>query len=113
MLETVKCIFWPVLFIGSLATVGAQTLDTGILGTESDPQGAALSGASVRITNAAQGVSRTVLTTADGNYEVRYLVPGQYNVEVQATGFRPERRTGITIQVNQQARINFSMQLGS
>ncbi len=101
------------LVIAYVASAGAQTLDTEILGTVTDPQGAGVAGAMVRITNEAQGVARTVQTAPEGNYEVRYLVPGTYNVDVQANGFRAERRSGIILQVNQQARINFSLQLGS
>jgi hypothetical protein len=90
----------------------SQTLDTGILGTVSDPQGASISGAEVTISNPATGVSRGVKTGSDGKYEVRYLVPGDYTVAAQASGFRTERRTGVTIQINQQARIYFAMQIG-
>lgn len=96
----------------ALLPAAAQTLDTGILGTVTDPQGAAIAGATVIISNAAQGISRTVKTGQDGEYEVRYLVPGEYNIEVQAPGFRSERRTGVGIQINQQARIDFAMQIG-
>ncbi len=96
----------------ALLPAAAQTLDTGILGTVTDPQGAAITDATVTISNAAQGISRTVKTGQDGKYEVRYLVPGEYNIEVQAPGFRTERRTGVGIQINQQARIDFAMQIG-
>jgi len=98
-------------FVCSLPSA-SQTLDTGILGTISDPQGALISGAEVTIANPATGVSRSVKTGPDGKYEVRYLVPGGYTVEAQAPGFRTERRTGVTIQINQQARIDFAMEIG-
>jgi len=94
------------------APSASQTLDTGILGTISDPQGASIAGAEVTISNPATGVSRSVKTGPDGKYEVRYLVPGDYTVGAQAPGFRTERRTGVTIQINQQARIDFAMQIG-
>jgi hypothetical protein len=89
-----------------------QTLDTGILGTVADPTGAIVVGASVTITQPATGFTRTVATSAEGAYEVRYLLPGEYNVEVKASGFRGERRTAIVLQIGQQARINFALQLG-
>ena len=90
----------------------AQTLDTGILGTVSDPAGATIAGATVTIGSPATGFSRVVKTAADGKYEVRYLVPGEYTVEVQAVGFRTERRPRVVIQINQQARLDFTMQIG-
>src|SRR5207244_6164407 len=83
------------LVLGWLLPLAAQTLDTGVLGTVLDPQGGTVGGASVTISNTAMGVSRVVKTTADGKYEVRYLVPGDYTIEVQAPGFRTERRTGV------------------
>ena len=60
----------------------SQTLDTGILGTTTDPSGAVVAGAVVSITQTATGVRRTTQTAADGKYEVRYLVPGEYSIEV-------------------------------
>ncbi len=91
----------------------SQTLDTGILGTVADSTGATIAGVSVTITQPATGAGRTVTTTADGRFEVRYLLPGEYTVEAQAAGFRAERRTGIVIQIGQQARIDFALQLAS
>src|SRR6266436_3869535 len=95
------------LVVVCLLPLAAQTLDTGVLGTVLDPQGGTVPAASVIISNTAMGVSRTVKTTADGKYEVRYLVPGEYSIEVHATGFRSERRTGVVIPINQQVRIDF------
>ncbi|MDQ6664969.1 MAG: TonB-dependent receptor, partial [Acidobacteriota bacterium] len=73
---------------------------------------AVIAGATVTINSPATGLARTVKTSQDGKYEVRYLVPGQYSVEAQASGFRTERTNSVTIQLNQQARIDFAMQLG-
>jgi hypothetical protein len=89
----------------------SQTLDTGILGTIVDPSGATIGGVSLTIIQSATGVRRTVATAADGKFEVRYLLPGDYTAEAQAAGFRTERRTGIVIQIGQQARIDFTLQL--
>jgi hypothetical protein len=90
----------------------AQTLDTAILGIASDPSGAVISGAVVTVTQTATGLTHSVTTGTDGKYEVRYLLPGEYTVEVKTAGFRGERRTGIVIQLEQQARIDFSLQVG-
>jgi hypothetical protein len=89
-----------------------QTLDTGILGTITDPGGAIVPAASVTITQPSTGLSRSVTAGADGGYEVRYLTPGEYTVEVRAPGFKAERRSGIVLQISQLARIDFSLQVG-
>ena len=90
----------------------AQTLDTGILGLITDPSGAVVAGASVTVTNTGTGVRRVTVSASDGQYEMRYLVPGQYTVEVTSPGFRPARASNLGIQINQQARLDFSMQVG-
>src|SRR3954447_571278 len=85
----------------------AQTVDTGILGTVTDPGGAVIANAIVTIDNPATGLKRTVKSAQDGKYELRYLIPGQYSVEAQAPGFRTGKTNSITIQLNQQVRIDF------
>src|SRR5262249_17374779 len=89
-----------------------QTLDTGILGTVTDPTGAVVAGVEVSITQTATGVRRATTTAADGKYEVRYLVPGEYSVEAHAQGFRAARASSVVVQINQQARLDFSLQVG-
>jgi outer membrane receptor protein involved in Fe transport len=89
-----------------------QSADTAILGTVLDSASATVSGATVLISQPATGFSRSVSASGEGFYEVRYLIPGEYIVEVRATGFRSERRTGVVIQLGQQARIDFRLQVG-
>src|SRR5437588_10474557 len=101
------------LQIVTISPLLAQTIDTGILGTVKESTGAVIAGAPVTISQAATGLSRTVATNGEGYYEVRYLRPGEYSAETHASGFRSERQTGIIIQIGQQARINFTMQVGA
>src|SRR5678815_4468302 len=98
------------ILAATLAT--PQSLDTGIVGTVTDPGGAVITGASVTVTQPVTGFTRTIATASDGSYEVRYLRPGDFIVEISAAGFRSERRTGITLQLSQLARIDFSLQVG-
>jgi outer membrane receptor protein involved in Fe transport len=95
------------------ATLRAQSVDTAILGTVTDAEGAAVAGATVLIMQPATGLSHTVTTGPGGTYEVRYLIPGEYVVEVKASGFASERRTGVAIQLGQQARIDFPLKVGT
>ncbi|HJX92871.1 MAG TPA: TonB-dependent receptor [Pyrinomonadaceae bacterium] len=59
-----------------------------IRGTITDPNGAVIANAAVRITDKATGLSRDVTTNGDGNYEVAALKPGTYELMVMATGFK-------------------------
>lgn len=91
----------------------AQTVDTAILGNVTDSAQEAVPNATVTITQPSTGLTRVVNTSSSGAYELRYLVPGDYTVEVKAQGFRTERRTGILIQLGQSAKLDFSLQVGS
>ena len=101
-----------VAFAAGSCLATAQTLDTAILGVVTDPSGAVVTSAAVTIEQPATGLTRKVLTNSEGAYEVRYLLPGEYNVEVSAPGFTTERRTSVVLQTGQQARLNFPMQVG-
>jgi outer membrane receptor protein involved in Fe transport len=101
------------VLVACAVSLKAQTVDTAVLGTVNDPGQAAIPNAEVIIAQPATGLTRTVKTNADGIFELRYLVPGEYTIEIKADGFRSERRTGIEIQIGQQAKINFVLQVGS
>ncbi len=90
----------------------AQSADTGVLGTVQDASGAVLPGSTVTITNTSTGVVQNAATEANGTYEVRYLIPGDYTVQVGLQGFRSER-TAFTLRVGQLARLNFTLQVST
>ncbi|MGC2635850.1 MAG: carboxypeptidase-like regulatory domain-containing protein, partial [Acidobacteriaceae bacterium] len=100
-----------------LATAGnlfAQAGATGtILGTVTDISGAVIPKATVTITNVGTGVRSTVTTTSVGDFTVLSLIPGQYKVTADAPGFASEEVTGVTLAVNQQARVNLTLKTGS
>ena len=106
------CFRLPCVFLLAAVSAFAQSADTAILGTIADATGGVIAGAKVTIEQPATGFSRSIVTGAEGWYEFRYLRPGEYTVEAGHPGFRTERRTGIVIVVNQQARIDFNLQVG-
>ncbi|MEP7211506.1 MAG: TonB-dependent receptor [Acidobacteriota bacterium] len=56
-------------------------------GTVTDPNGALVAGAAVKITNIATNYTRETTTSGDGIYGFQQLPPGRYRVEITATGF--------------------------
>ncbi len=66
----------------------AQTSKGTIVGTVLDANGAAVSGATVNLTNIETGVSRDVITSAEGTYRLEAVDPGNYKIDVTATGFK-------------------------
>src|SRR5271169_1872021 len=102
-----------VLVAAGTSILNAQTADTAILGRVADSSGSFVPKATVTIVERSTGIRRAATTGNEGTFEVRYLVPGEYSIEVSATGFRSERRTGVTIQIGQQARLDFTLEVGA
>lgn len=90
----------------------AQGPTGSINGTITDPSGAVLPASSVSLVNVATGVVRKVQADAAGLYAFPALQPGVYDVTVEHDGFQTVKRTGITIQVQQAARVDFSLPIG-
>lgn len=90
----------------------AQTFYGSLVGTVTDQSGSAVPQANVTLTNLGTADRRTMQTDANGNYQFVNLVPGQYKVEVEQTGFRRFAREPITVEVQSAVRIDVGMQVG-
>ncbi len=103
-----------VLVAASLAqqSAFAQTTSAQVTGVVSDPSGAPVPAAAVRITNVDTAEQRSSTTIETGNYTFVSLVPGRYRLDVEKGGFRTVSRLGITLNVNQAARIDFTLEIG-
>lgn len=94
------------------APAGAQ-VDTGtILGSVKDPSGGVLPGATVTITHEGQSLTLTTVTREDGTYVFTPIRTGTYTVEVEFPGFKKAIRRGITVRIQQQALVDFSLEPG-
>jgi outer membrane receptor protein involved in Fe transport len=100
-----------ILVMGTAAN--AQLSTATMFGTVSDPTGAAIPRATVTITQTDTGFVRTVLTNEDGSYRADFLPIGPYRVKIESTGFKKVDRTGITLTVTEDARLDFTMTLGA
>ncbi len=95
------------------ASVAAQSFLGTIRGTVTDPQGAAVKGAAVVITDESTGVPRTAETDAEGRFEVPNLRPGTYRVEIVSAAFRKFEQTHIPLRASGVARVDVQLQIGS
>ena len=94
------------------ATVWAQ--GTGeISGTVTDPTGAAVSGAKIIVTNSATSTTRTTTSNDSGNFDIPALMPGNYDIRTELSGFKRSERKGVALQVGEVSRLDFVLQLGS
>jgi len=84
-----------------------------VTGRVSDPNESVVQGARVTTTNLGTGLKRETVTNDDGYYAIPLLPPGSYQVTVQKDGFKPISRTGLTLQVEQVARLDFTLEIGA
>lgn len=91
----------------------AQTATSGtIIGSVDDPGGAAVVGALVQLTNANTGAQITTKAGAAGHYTFPNVAPGSYNISVTAQGFQTSTSSGINVEVNTNATVNFKLLIG-
>jgi hypothetical protein len=83
-----------------------------LLGTVTDPSGKAVPGAKVTATETATAVKQTIATDGRGFYSFQSLPVGRYDVEVDASGFKPLRRTGVVIDVDSKVVVDASLAIG-
>lgn len=91
----------------------AQTSFTGALtGIVTDPSGAIVPGATVRVINVATGDSHSFVSQTNGSYLAPFLAPGAYRVEVSKNGFKTVNLTGISIAVTETSTLNVRLEIG-
>ncbi|MFN9460530.1 MAG: carboxypeptidase regulatory-like domain-containing protein, partial [Acidobacteriota bacterium] len=84
-----------------------------LTGRITDPSGAVVPQARVTVRAAATGLVTATQTTAEGYYTLPSLAPGDYEVNIAKPGFNPVRQSGVTLTVQQIARLDIVMQLGT
>src|SRR5438477_3441176 len=99
------------VFVVSASLLAHDTAS--ITGTVTDPSGAAVKGAQVRVSSTDRGIDRTVPTNDSGDYLVAGLPPGSVNVAVTASGFKKFEATGVALRVGQKARTDITLQVGA
>jgi len=85
----------------------AQTTSTEVLGTVTDISGAVIPSAKVTLLRVGTGERRIEATDSGGNYSFPLIEIGDYTVSVEMSGFKTETKTGITVELQQKARVNF------
>src|SRR5450631_397980 len=91
----------------------SQAVFGSIFGTVTDPQGAAVSGATVTVTDISKGTSDTATTNESGNFSVTHLIPDTYSVTVEVKGFKKYEQKTVSVSADASARVDAQIQLGS
>lgn len=84
-----------------------------ITGTITDPSGAVIPNAKITITNDATSVSSNTVSSSAGTYSLKGLLPGKYTVTAEASGFKKEVKSGVTIEVSTPATVDFNLTTGT
>ncbi|MGH9661433.1 MAG: carboxypeptidase regulatory-like domain-containing protein, partial [Bryobacteraceae bacterium] len=102
-----------VAFLLLLASAGAQEFRGTILGRITDPSGAPVVGSSIEALNVETGVTIRSTSNEAGIYQIPFLVPGNYSVRVEQSGFKRIERGGIRVATNSQVTLDFALELGT
>src|SRR5260370_34913981 len=92
--------------------VWAQAVYGSIIGTVTDPQGAADANSNVTVTDQRKNASDTTTTNESGNYSVTHLIPDVYTVRVEAPGFKASEQKDVIVSADAAANVPLQFQVG-
>lgn len=78
-----------------------------------DASGAVVPSAKITVRNVNTGVAQSTETNTEGFYSIPFLVPGTYDVTATLTGFSPQTRSGLPLDVSMTARVDFTLAPGT
>ena len=106
------------VLLAIVALVGSPSLNAqavsiaSVTGRVTDPSGAVLPGAQVKMTAVDTGIVHATTADAGGSYSFPSLPIGAYTLEITASGFETYAQKGIVLQVNDAVPINVTMKVG-
>ncbi|HXR99326.1 MAG TPA: carboxypeptidase-like regulatory domain-containing protein, partial [Pyrinomonadaceae bacterium] len=111
-----RFLFLTLLSICLLAAVPAltvaQVLYGSLVGNVTDPNGAAVSGAKIEVTNLATGGVSSVMTDDRGGYSLNDLQVGLYKVTISRSSFKTTIREDVRIEANKTYRFDAALEVG-
>src|SRR5215470_3690643 len=98
----------------SLASPNApgQAVFGSILGTVTDQQGNAVSGAKVTVTSTTKNFTFDATSNESGIYSVTHLIPDTYKVHVEATGFKAFEVSSVSVSADSSVNVDAQLQIG-
>ena len=100
-----------VVFACSISIFSQASSGT-IFGTVTDQNNAVVPGATVAVKNPSTGFTRSATTDESGRYRFTNLPTGQYEVSVEASGFKKYQRNTVTLDIGQEATVPVSLEVG-
>jgi hypothetical protein len=110
-------ITWAIAFVFAalLLPMSASSQESRgkISGRVTDPNGAAVPGASVKITDLARSGTTTLTTNDDGRFDAPYLLPGTYQVLVEVSGFKKAVLDKVSVAINETSTVTITLDVGT
>ena len=91
----------------------SQDFRASLNGLVTDPTGAAVVGAKIKVTNIERNAVSDAVSNESGRYTIPFLIPGKYTVEVEAPGFKKYVRESIELQIGSRAGLDIRLELGA
>ena len=101
-----------ILSLACSSAFGQVTTGT-ILGSVTDSTGAAVSAATITITEVNKNTTSRAQSDDSGSFNVPFLVPGTYTIAVEKQGFKKGVQTNLLLEVDQKARTDFQLSIGN
>src|SRR5579864_2353269 len=102
-----------IAFAALLATsLPAQSIYGTLTGIVSDPSGAVVAGASLKLRDQQSGSQRETVSNSDGYYTFASVPPGAYQLTVAASGFDTFKETGIALGGGDKLNVNVNLKVG-
>jgi Carboxypeptidase regulatory-like domain/TonB dependent receptor len=101
------------VLVASPKQATAQQATAQLTGTIHDVSHAVVVGAKATLKNSNTNVERTVISDKDGNYLFTLVPIGIYQLSVEQAGFTKYVRTGITLEINQNAHLDVNLAIGT
>jgi carboxypeptidase family protein len=106
-----RFVLFLLVLVGTYAY--AQEFRGALTGQVTDPTGAAIPNVQVVVTSTATGAISHTVTGSQGFYNVPFLAPGEYQISIDAAGFKKYVQSGINVLTAQTMTVNVKMELGS
>jgi hypothetical protein len=107
-----QAIFYRIALVILALPVWAQTTGR-ISGFVKDPAGAAVPSVTVTARMTEQQTTSKAPTNSEGFYDFEALPPGDYEFTFEAPGFRRQVRSGVELTINENLRVDASLEVGS
>src|SRR5258706_9526998 len=95
----------------SVQMITAQETRGTIRGTVTDPNGGAVANANVQIVDPSRGSKVNLTTNSDGLYTANYLIPGTYQIVVEAAGFKKTLRDNVLVPIGASIHVDVPLEV--